>query len=58
MRADEFDFVTSAVHFNQLAFRARESKIAKLAEDDPYRGTRHKEHVFLTIVARSTKFAS
>jgi hypothetical protein len=53
MRADEFDFVTSAVHFNQLAFRARESKIAKLAEDDPYWKTSHQELVVLAIAAHN-----
>ena len=41
----------SAAHFNQLAFRAGEFKIALFAEDDPYRGTSHQKHVFLTIVA-------
>jgi len=51
MRADEFDFVRSAAHFDQLAFRAREFKIAKLAEDDPYRRTSHQQLVFPTIVA-------
>ena len=51
VRANEFDFVRSATHFNQLAFRAGEFEIALLAEDDPYRRTSHQEHLIMTIVA-------
>jgi len=51
VRADEFDFVRAAAHFNELAFRAGEFEIAKLAEDDPYRRACHQELIFLTVVA-------